>query len=236
MQKAETTPRAATPRRARARTWKSRLLVRVSESNSTPFRRRSNRSSRNRKPAWPCSTASPSQLSRPPLARGAETDTPHKKAFAAYLRSGDDDGLRGLTVEEKALSTAVAADGGYLVDPQTAAQIVGVLRSSASIRTIANVVQVESSAFDVLVDHTDIGAGWANETGERQRDRHAAGRPHLDPAARAVGAAEGEPAAARRQRLRRRGLAGAAHRRQVQPRRGGGLRRPATASTSRPAS
>jgi HK97 family phage major capsid protein len=103
-------------------------------------------------------------LSRPALARGAEGDAPHKKAFAAYLRSGDDDGLRGLTVEEKALSTAVSADGGYLVDPQTAAQIVGVLRSSASIRTIANVVQVESSAFDVLVDHTDIGAGWANET------------------------------------------------------------------------
>jgi HK97 family phage major capsid protein len=103
-------------------------------------------------------------LSRPPLSRAAETEQPHKKAFAAYLRSGNDDALRGLTVEEKALSTAVAADGGYLVDPQTAAEIVGVLRSSASIRTIANVVTVEASAFDVLVDHTDIGAGWATET------------------------------------------------------------------------
>jgi HK97 family phage major capsid protein len=103
-------------------------------------------------------------LSRPPLARGAETETPHKKAFAAYLRSGDDGALRGLTVEEKALSTAVAADGGYLVDPQTASEIVGVLRSSASIRTIANVVTVEATAFDVLVDHSDIGAGWATET------------------------------------------------------------------------
>ncbi len=102
---------------------------------------------------------------RPPLARGAETEAPHKKAFAAYLRSGDDDGLRGLTVEEKALSTAVSADGGYLVDPQTAAQIVGVLRSAASIRTIAQVVQVEATSFDVLVDHTDIGSGWASETG-----------------------------------------------------------------------
>jgi HK97 family phage major capsid protein len=103
-------------------------------------------------------------LSRPPLARGAETETPHKKAFAAYLRSGDDGALRGLTVEEKALSTAVAADGGYLVDPQTASEIVGVLRSSASIRSIANVVTVEATAFDVLVDHSDIGAGWATET------------------------------------------------------------------------
>jgi HK97 family phage major capsid protein len=112
---------------------------------------------------------------RPPLGR-ADAEAPHKKAFAAYLRSGDDDGLRGLTIEEKALSAAVAADGGYLVDPQTAAQIVGVLRSSASIRAIANVVQVEASAFDVLVDHTDIGSGWASEataTGET-------GTPQLD--------------------------------------------------------
>lgn len=106
-------------------------------------------------------------LSRPALARAAETETPHKKAFAAYLRSGDDGGLRGLTVEEKALSTAVAADGGYLVDPQTAAEIVGVLRSASSIRAIANVVTVEATAFDVLVDHADVGAGWANETAER---------------------------------------------------------------------
>ena len=115
-------------------------------------------------------------MNRPPLARAAETEAPHKKAFAAYLRSGDDDGLRGLTVEEKALSTAVAADGGYLVDPVTAAQIVGVLRSSASIRTIANVVSVEASAFDVLVDHTDIGTGWATETGAQAET----GTPQVD--------------------------------------------------------
>jgi HK97 family phage major capsid protein len=114
-------------------------------------------------------------MNRPPLGR-ADVEAPHKKAFAAYLRSGDDDGLRGLTVEEKALSTAVAADGGYLVDPQTAAQIVGVLRSSASIRAIANVVQVEASAFDVLVDHTDIGSGWASETGSASET----GTPQVD--------------------------------------------------------
>ncbi|HVL20322.1 MAG TPA: phage major capsid protein, partial [Amaricoccus sp.] len=115
-------------------------------------------------------------MNRPPLARAAETETPHRKAFAAYLRSGDDDGLRGLTVEEKALSTAVAADGGYLVDPVTASQIVGVLRSSASIRAIANVVSVEASAFDVLVDHTDIGSGWATESGAQAET----GTPQVD--------------------------------------------------------
>ena len=68
---------------------------------------------------------------RPALATTAETDAPHQKAFAAYLRSGDDDGLRGLSLEEKGMNTAVAADGGYLVDPQTADTIKATLSTTA---------------------------------------------------------------------------------------------------------
>jgi len=60
---------------------------------------------------------------RPALAAAADQDAPHQKAFGAYLRSGDDDALRGLELEGKALSTAIAADGGYLVDPQLAQRI-----------------------------------------------------------------------------------------------------------------
>ncbi len=101
---------------------------------------------------------------RPALAVTAEQEVPHTKAFAAYLRSGDDDGLRGLDLDGKAMSTAVSADGGYLVDVQTSDAIQGVLRSAASLRKIANVVQVESGAYDALIDHTDTGAGWADET------------------------------------------------------------------------
>jgi HK97 family phage major capsid protein len=101
---------------------------------------------------------------RPALSMTAEVEVPHKKAFNAYLRSGDDDGLRGLVLEGKAMSTAVAADGGYLVDPQTADTIRSMLVSTASIRAVASVVQVEASSFDVLVDRSDIGTGWATET------------------------------------------------------------------------
>ncbi|KCV83500.1 putative phage major capsid protein [Actibacterium atlanticum] len=101
---------------------------------------------------------------RPALSTAAEVDAPHQKAFAAYLRSGDDDALRGLQMEEKALSTAVSAEGGYLVDPQTSETIKGVLQSTASIRAIAQVVSVEATSYDVLVDHTEFGSGWASET------------------------------------------------------------------------
>ncbi|MBL4808150.1 MAG: phage major capsid protein [Rhodobacteraceae bacterium] len=114
--------------------------------------------------------------SRPALSTFADVEMPHKKAFSAYLRSGDDDALRGLALEGKGLSTTVSADGGYLVDPQTADQITSVLRGASSIRAIANVVQVESTAFDVLVDHTDIGAGWADETSSTTET----GTPQID--------------------------------------------------------
>jgi HK97 family phage major capsid protein len=100
---------------------------------------------------------------RPALATAADTEAPHGKAFAAYLRSGDDDGLRGLEIEGKAMSTAVAADGGYLVAPQTAETIRNTLNSTASLRAIANVVTVDATSYDVLIDRADIGAGWATE-------------------------------------------------------------------------
>jgi HK97 family phage major capsid protein len=100
---------------------------------------------------------------RPALSAHAELDVPHQKAFGAYLRSGDDDGLRGLVLEGKAMSTAVAADGGYLVDPQTAESIRSLLVSTSSLRAIANVVQVEATSFDVLVDRSEVGSGWATE-------------------------------------------------------------------------
>ena len=101
---------------------------------------------------------------RPALSARAEVEAPHQKAFNAYLRSGDDDGLRGLTLEGKALSTAVAADGGYLVDPQTAERIQSLLLSTSSLRSVANVVQVEATSFDVIVDRSEVGSGWATET------------------------------------------------------------------------
>ena len=104
-------------------------------------------------------------LQRPQLATAGDTYAPHRKAFDAYLRAGDDDGLRGLELEGKALNAAVAGDGGYLVDPQTAETIKSVLGSTASIRAIANVVGVEATSFDVLIDHTDVGHGWATEAG-----------------------------------------------------------------------
>ena len=102
---------------------------------------------------------------RTPLGGAVEAGAPHQKAMNAYIRNGDDDGLRGLEMESKSLSSAVNSDGGYLVDPQTSDRVKSVLNATASIRAIASVVQVEATSYDVLVDHTDVGAGWATEAG-----------------------------------------------------------------------
>ena len=101
---------------------------------------------------------------RMPLGTGTDQAAPHQKAFNAYLRNGDDDGLRGLVLEGKSLSSAVNSDGGYLVDPQTSERVQSVLNATASIRAVAAVVKVEATSYDVLVDHSDMGAGWATET------------------------------------------------------------------------
>lgn len=100
---------------------------------------------------------------RPALSTHVEVEAPHKKAFNAYLRSGDDDGLRGLTLDGKSMNTFINSDGGYLVDPETAEMIKSTLASTASIRAVASVVNVEASSFDVLIDQNDTGAGWADE-------------------------------------------------------------------------
>lgn len=102
---------------------------------------------------------------RPALSVAAEGEAPHRKAMNVYLRAGDEGPLRSLTLEQKALSTEVLSDGGYLVDPVTAEGVWGVLRNSSSIRSIATVAVVEAGVYDVLVDHTDIGAGWTAESG-----------------------------------------------------------------------
>lgn len=100
--------------------------------------------------------------SRTPLSTSAVTEAPHQKAFNAYIRSGNDDGLRGLVIEEKNLT--VASDGGFLAAPQVAETVQAVLRSSSSLRQMANVVTIESAVYEALVEKGDMGAGWATET------------------------------------------------------------------------
>ncbi len=101
---------------------------------------------------------------RPMLAHDADYGAPHQKAFDAYVRSGDDAGFRDLALEGKALTSATASDGGVLLSPQASEQIRQILVSTASLRSIAAVVNVEGASLDFVIDRGEIGAGWATET------------------------------------------------------------------------
>lgn len=101
---------------------------------------------------------------RPVLATAASERQPHQKAINAYIRRGDEDPIKSLGLDTKGLNTAVNAEGGFLIDPQTAMMVENVLISGASIRALSRVVQVEAGAYDVLVDHGEIGTGWISET------------------------------------------------------------------------
>ncbi|MFN0114567.1 MAG: phage major capsid protein [Paracoccaceae bacterium] len=101
---------------------------------------------------------------RPALAADTDLGAPHRKAFAAYLRTGEEEALRGVVPESKALSTAVNADGGFLVASEMADRIRSVQRATASLRRIANVVAVDAVSYDVIVDRTEVGSGWPTET------------------------------------------------------------------------
>lgn len=101
---------------------------------------------------------------RPDLAQAAEAETPHRKALSAYIRRGDETGFAA-GVERKAMTTAVASEGGVLVDPQTATRIEAVRRGAGTLRSVANVVQVDAGSYDVLMERGEFGTAWVTETG-----------------------------------------------------------------------
>ncbi|MEL6336866.1 MAG: phage major capsid protein [Pseudomonadota bacterium] len=104
------------------------------------------------------------EAARPALSAKAEVAQPHAKAFGAYVRGGDEHALRSIALEGKGLNTGLPDQGGFLVDPRTSAAIEAQLRGAGSLRSIARVVQVEATAYDVLIDQNDLDAAWQAET------------------------------------------------------------------------
>lgn len=89
----------------------------------------------------------------------------HKAAFDAYVRRGDEAGLREL--EAKAMSAGVGADGGYLVPDETDSEIgrrvsvVSPMRALSTVRTVSTAVLKKPFAT------TGLATGWVAETAAR---------------------------------------------------------------------
>ncbi|AOF89465.1 phage major capsid protein [Sinorhizobium sp. RAC02] len=95
----------------------------------------------------------------------------HKAAFSAYMRRGDDAALRAL--ESKAMSVGSAADGGYLVPPETDSDIGRRLSAASPIRALATVRQVSGTVLKKPFATTGMAAGWVAETAARPQTGNA---------------------------------------------------------------
>ncbi len=107
---------------------------------------------------------------RPPLStepRGERRPSEHKAAFEAYVRGGDEDGMRRL--EQKALSSGSNADGGYLVPIETESEISKRLAAISPIRAIADVRQVSGGTYRKPFMTAGPAVGWAGETDARSQ-------------------------------------------------------------------
>jgi len=100
---------------------------------------------------------------RPQLASEPKLEnTEHKKAFDSYVRKGDAHALNAM--EAKAMSVGSGQDGGYLVPPETEAEIGRILSKASPFRQICDVRQVSASVFNKPFNTNGNQAGWIGET------------------------------------------------------------------------
>lgn len=81
-----------------------------------------------------------------------------KEAFTKWMRKG---------MESKALSVESDPDGGYLVTPQIANEIVKKVFESSPMRQLADVITISTDSFEIIQDLGEVGSGWVGETASR---------------------------------------------------------------------
>ena len=91
--------------------------------------------------------------------------TEHKSGFHAYIRRGDESGLRAL--EAKSMSVQSDPDGGYLVPDEVSLEIGRRMATISPIRSIATVRRVSSSVLKKPFARTGAAVGWVGETEAR---------------------------------------------------------------------
>ena len=86
----------------------------------------------------------------------------HKRAFEAYVRGGEVNGLKRF--EAKAMSAGSDPDGGYLVPDETATEIGRRLAAISPMRSISDVRMVSSSVYKKPFAVSGPATGWVAET------------------------------------------------------------------------
>lgn len=111
---------------------------------------------------------------RPPMSALDAQASEHKNAWSGFMRKGDENALN--RIEEKALSSSVASDGGHVAPPEVQAVIERTLANISPMRKIASVRPTNSGTFRKPVSTSAAAVGWVSETGTRA----ATNTPSLD--------------------------------------------------------
>lgn len=98
----------------------------------------------------------------------------HAKCFQAWLRDPQNDAKRAelreaeqKAAEEKAVTIASSAGGGYAVPEQIARDIERLEQNISPVRRLVKMVQVGTSDYKELVNIRGTTAGWVGESGTR---------------------------------------------------------------------
>jgi HK97 family phage major capsid protein len=89
----------------------------------------------------------------------------HARAFHAYMRTGDAQGLK--LIEEKALSSGSGPDGGFLVPVPQERELLRRMAMISPIRSLATVREISGNQLKKAFSTTGPASGWVNETAAR---------------------------------------------------------------------
>jgi HK97 family phage major capsid protein len=89
----------------------------------------------------------------------------HRRAFQAYMRTGDSQGLK--LIEEKALSAGSGPDGGFLVPVPQERELLRRMALISPVRSLATVREISGSQLKKAFSTTGPASGWVNETAAR---------------------------------------------------------------------
>ncbi len=89
----------------------------------------------------------------------------HARAFHAYMRTGDAQGLK--PIEEKALSSGSGVDGGFLVPVPQERELLRRMALISPVRSLATVREISGNQLKKAFSTTGPASGWVNETAAR---------------------------------------------------------------------
>ncbi len=91
-----------------------------------------------------------------------------KSAWSSYIRTGDAQALGALnTIEGKALTAGVGAEGGYVAPAETESRIERALAEASPFRSIASLRSIGAVSFKKPISAGGAASGWAGETAAR---------------------------------------------------------------------